>query len=285
MHRQSLHHTAALCCISLLSVAAWFTESREAVCQQRPAIGSAITVALVDGREVSGEVARESDERMLWLARSEPGLAMTSGFVWKRVARWSGLGPAIGPSKEWIEEQPLLAKTKTVEDVPPPATSVTLSVNPSQGRVDSLRAFAELAFWDNDALPDGLLVYVSPLNARGELVAVRGEVELTLYGMFHPRDESSRSAGAPAFPELERIGWQVRPSDFSQGPAVYRLPFSKTQPDTDLNLAAIGLLHVRLGVNGQGVWETSVADICTRPVSRFRDQLQHATQRRYLPNE
>ena len=187
--------------------------------------------------------------------------------------------PMVFPRGSLLLAAPLWAVLVCVAGAADPPVTTTGAT-----RVTSLQIEACLAQWDADPQPDGLRVWVFPLDAGGKIVPVHGQLDLTLVGTTQP------IAGAawqktPRFPELERKSQLVRHSDFLAGPAVYQVPFSRAQPDYDLQLAWPGLLHARLRVPSVGAFDASAAGLELREFSPFRDTLWQHTGRRYLPLE
>jgi hypothetical protein len=264
-----------------------------------------ITIVLLDGHELSGRLDGQSDGQWLWLARSDRGVHISSGFPWPAIQHIHTPSGEVDPGQlrqaisQWPKTEGRLTQDsqpfvrEEITDEPMTKSEIAPTSQPfSAPRKDSawhpvqtLHVEAELASWDSDVQPDGLRVFVFPLDRDGDIAPVRGNIDLTLFGLDSPSDEPPRRPWPPRFPELERASYLVRASDFADGPAVYRLPFSRVHPDFEATLASVGMMHVRLGVNGQGVFEASAADVCLRAPSRFRDQLQHSSRHRYLPIE
>ncbi len=133
--------------------------------------------------------------------------------------------------------------------------------------------------WGPGVDADGLVVEVSPLDEQGEIVPVQGTVEAELIG---------QGAGVNAGGGFATLGhWveSVWPGDFGYRGARCRLPFQAVQPEFDLRWAAKGMVHVRLSVPGEGVFEATDAVTRIRPASEFRDNYQETTGRRFFPNE
>jgi hypothetical protein len=136
-----------------------------------------------------------------------------------------------------------------------------------------------LGKWGPGVDADGLVVEVSPLDAQGELVPAQGTVDIELTGQG-----ASQTAGGE-FATLGRWVQSVWPEDFGYRGARCRLPFQAVQPEFDLRWAPKGIVHVRLSVPGDGVFEASAAMTRIRPFSEVRDNYQETTGRRFLPNE
>ena len=163
----------------------------------------------------------------------------------------------------------------------PPGLTGTRRLAPAAtpARVRALEVEARLGKWGPDVDADGLVVEISPLDAQGELVPVQGTVEVELTGQG-----ASQTAGG----EFATLGHWVRcvwPEDFGYRGARCRLPFQAVQPEFDLRWASKGMVHVRLSVPGEGVFEATDAVTRIRPASGVRDNYQETTGRRFLPNE
>jgi hypothetical protein len=255
--------------------------------------GEPITVRLRDGRQIHGLVDHLTDAQQLWLRREDQGAEVASGFAWHDVTQVVHNGQTYTPAAfQAIAPELKSPGRKFVELWPPDAPRMdaevvreTTTLSHLVGPVRALVIEAQLAQWDDDAQTDGLRVMVAPLDARGQLVAVDGQIHFTLVAQVEWTAGGHHGPLVPKFRELERVSRIVRREHFAQGPAVYDLPFSQVHPDFDLSLSAKALVHARLGVPGRGVFEASDANVLLREYSRFRDQLQYFTPRRYLPLE
>lgn len=274
--RHSLPAAVCLCVSALLIVQATADES--------------VTAYLLDGRAVTGAVDAKTDARYLWLRRSSEQFDLISGYPWELVFQGHVQDRRLSTLelKEWTvaHRQP----GRRIADIGQAignevqmvsATAPALPARP----VKTLVVDAELAQWDKDAQTDGLRVFVYPLDAYGQIVPVDGHVELTLVV------ERDYTRGAhiyhkgPEFLSGDRQTFPVRWEHFSAGIPFYELAFDRWHPDFEHTLAEHGLLHARLSVPGQGVFEASDPQVCLRESSRFRDQLQLYTPGRYLPLE
>ncbi|QDU81901.1 hypothetical protein Pla110_36520 [Polystyrenella longa] len=157
-------------------------------------------------------------------------------------------------------------------------------------RVASLNITARVANWDRDPERDGLLVEVQPLSATGEIIPVTGQLECELIiqhktwrgGEYIERLDSR-------FSVLDRWTDPVKADQFYslgivQG-TVIQLPYRVRHPEARLNIDSDALLHARLKVPGQGVFEASYAIVRLRPYSSIRDDYQQYRGQRYFPQE
>ena len=257
-----------------------------------PCLGSeTLKVALVDGRQVAGQVDSRTDLDRLWIARTEDNVGLASGFLWAEISsgevgserlnaeelrRWSVERPIQHPSKLDTTYKPV--DKRVAMNVPPNAKPLTSSVK-------SLAIRAFVGQWDQDAQSDGLQIFVSPLDKDGRLVPVSGQIDFTLMSEKEAYGGQPISKSHPKFAPIAQFSHKVRASDFANGPAVYHLAFLKQHPDFDPRIATQALLHARLAIPGRGVFEASDAQVSLREYSRFRDQMQLYSRSRYLPLE
>ncbi|MDX1961565.1 MAG: hypothetical protein SFX18_00340 [Pirellulales bacterium] len=258
-------------------------------------------VVLRSGQIVRGHVDIATDANRLWLRRELPGLQLTSGYAWSEVSEVEHR-TRVWSAEEFRQSLPVAVtrgkKLRQMEAFPAlehevtrgerlSAANILFSANddPNMGTIHPAQASpslpvatltleSSLASWDADPELDGLLVTVLPLDEQGNLVPVRGELTLTLVGEIQNINGIHRGARLPQFVELETAHHLLRQTDFAAGPAVVRLPFRRNPPEQRLDLAPYALLHARLGVPTAGVFSASVADVCIRPPSVMRDQLQ-----------
>ena len=92
-------------------------------------------------------------------------------------------------------------------------------------------------------------------------------------------------ANADQFPELARWTQVVAAGDFTDGVAAYRLPFQALHPDFNVDLGSLGLVHARLSVPGQGVFEATTGATPIRQFNPVRDRLQQQVGQRFWPIE
>ncbi len=249
-----------------------------------------ITVWLSDGRQVTGLADAQSDEQKLWLRREADRFELASGFPWDQLVTGQ-VGEKtmdLAALRDWVLVHKRPGRTvleigirddaERVSRIPSPATT-------EPERVQSLSIVATLAQWDGDAQTDGLRIFVAPLDARGQLVPIDGQIFFTLVVEIEKINGGQRGSLLPEFRQLDRGSFLVKLEHFADGPAAYNLPFSRQHPELDVNLGCQALVHARLGIPGHGVFEASDAQVSLREVSRFRDQLQLYSPHRYLPLE
>jgi hypothetical protein len=251
-------------------------------------------VKLKTGPFVSGIIDLKTNTTSLTLRSEASGIQLQASYDWSDI-----LAAKIGETVYGVEElKTVAAKMKSAgksfqEIAPAKSTLMTESnVIASQpaasvfdNRVQALSVHAELANWDADPECDGLRVFVVPCNSQGQLVPVDGEITLTLTGQFQAVATTHERRVTEGFREIADARHLVRKADFARGPAVYTIPFDRYYPEKEFNLVPLGILTARLGVNTQGAFTASEADVVLRYPTYLRDQLQNITDRRTLPIE
>ena len=262
--------------------------------------GDAIVVHLRDGRTATGALDSATDSSRLWVNVSEGGIALRSGF------EWSGIRVVVHESRQLSADEfrnvvGQLASSKPPQmEVPNPATTavheVVAATDPRQVTpatfsrlatppVRSLRVRAWAENWDDDPELDGVLVEVTPLGPRGEIVPVDGQLSMTLIGEHSQADPEAFRTFRRRYPEISRGSEQVRTDHFWGGPAVYKLPYRNLFPEDHLDLFPQGVLTATLGVPGEGSFTASTDALALVPASPIRDRHQQYFGRRYFPQE
>lgn len=278
-----------------------------------PALGQdqeqekSISVEVTSGRTFAGQLDAQTDAARLWLRSRQGSAVLLRPIEWDRVVQVNVAGADLS-GEEFLRivkavRQEVAARKETTQpentqpESKPPESKIViqgsarsggfLSVTgtpagrpPQEPRVRSLAVEAVVANWDADVEVDGLLVYVYPLDGTGAVVPTRGVLQFDLTGQ---RDQTYRRWRR--FTTLGRWSRQVRVEDFGPSGAVYKLEFQGVHPEFDLSVAPRGALHARLSVPGQGTFDTTDAMVRIRPYSSVRDELQHSTGRRFLPEE
>jgi hypothetical protein len=252
------------------------------------AAGEPVNVLLASGRHFAGVVDSRTNDAHLWLRTNESSISLLRPIDWDRV-----VSAQIGDKKLSAGElRAAVADLKTTQaDREPRETSEAISgptrlSAASQNRaaapnpVRTIQIDADLGHWAAGVEATGIVVTVRPLDADGRLVAVDGTLEVDLIGQrFTVVTEVN------GFPPLGRWTVAVRTADFGPSGAVYRLPFQAVHPDFQFDLDPHGLVHARLSVPGDGVFEASQALVRIRAYSSVRDHVQQATGSRFLPVE
>lgn len=269
-----------------------------------------ISVRLRDARVVSGDLDPGTNEWHLWLRSAAPGVELRSCISWDTIVavdynenaypadefRRLVLGgksqllidadfidselfdpdPANAWARRAHEASLLWRRAKRVQPHGPPHP-------PRLPRVCSVQIETFPANWDSDVETDGLRVIVRPLDEHATVVAVDGRIEFQLIGRQLATSRQPRRNRL--FPELGRWTKQLRACHFGPHGIVVELPFQLVHPEFNLDLGAEGLLTARLSVPGEGVFDTSRADVLLRPFSRMRDELELYREQRYFPIE
>ena len=274
---------------------------------QQPPRGSG-TVTVASGRGFVGQIDPRTDENRLWLRWSHGTIAIRRPIDWEHVVeaafadktfspdelRKAVVQPA-GPATEVGE--PGAGRRRIVRvhaglggdsglagpivSPPPSAEAPTVRAGPRRSpRITCLAMDASAANWDSDVERDGLLVQLHPLDASGEVVRVKGTVEVTLIGW---RTGRTRSRQPPV--RLARWTRAVHPEDLGPFGIEYRLPFQSVHPEFDLRWASQGTVHARLSVPGQGVFDATESTVRIRPYSAMRDHLEYVSGGRFFPVE
>jgi hypothetical protein len=258
-------------------------------------------VTVASQRTFSGEVDRRTDETRLWLRWSHGAIAVLRPIDWGRVVQ-AEFGDGTYTADE-LRKAVVRPKAPAPEAVPPDPgqariirvyagdrgesgrgelfAAQTTGVGRGQaGRVRSLALDASVGNWDSDVEVDGLLVRLYPLDGAGEVVPVRGTLEVTLIGWETGRTNSRQP---PA--RLARWTRSVDPGEMGPFGIEYRLPFQAVHPEFDPHWAPVGTVHARLAAPGQGVFDATVSTVRIRPYSALRDHWEYVSGGRFFPEE
>lgn len=177
-----------------------------------------------------------------------------------------------------------------------PSTELRPSALPMRNRVRSIAVAARPINSHGRIDFDSLELDVRALDLEGRVVPVNGTLQLTLWGQ---RQELIRTIGRVLSAEpgdVLKLGEWTRNLD-SRTRAItaadgnvaatsrFVLPLSRPFPDHDLDVAALGDLHVKLAVPGEGVFEATVEGVPLRHRSPARDQRLIETGSSFFPGE
>jgi hypothetical protein len=257
------------------------------------AAGEPVTVWLRDGRAISSEIDSRSTSEKLWLRSGGGKIVVRRAIPWANIVKAERDGEELSVA----DLRRLASEAAASPKVPAPAVpSPALQgvfVRPTPGvetvpvlpNIRSLEVDAFIANWDADLLQDGLVVVLEPTDAYGALAPVDGTLEVELFvPQVRPFHEAVRSRGMT----LENIGrWTraISPSDFTARGAAIELPFQAVIPELDQEYQPWGLVHIKLAVPGQAVFERTVEYVRVRPWSPLRDLYGRHQNRRFLPTE
>ncbi|MBX3411286.1 MAG: hypothetical protein KF708_01110 [Pirellulales bacterium] len=256
-----------------------------------------IGVELQSGRHFTAEVDARTDRDQLWLSFGKANASLARPVDWDRVVRVTDAtrsytadeflpialerAAAQAEAEREARRDATAAVTSRAADVVPAtyvASAEKQPVLPPQ--VAHLQVDAFVANWDGDVEPDGVMVYVTPVDRWGNYVPVHGNLVVELFG----ERPKTRPEGEK-YPRLGRWSRRLTPDDFGPRGAVVQLKFQAIHPEFDPRITSYGLLHARLNVPGSGTFETSVSMLRIRPYSAYRDSLQMHRGKRYLPVE
>lgn len=244
-----------------------------------------------NGQIITSDFDPKSDENQLRIIKKTPGIILKTSHSWDAFQSMTYKGKEVS-KKELIKQLPALQKEdakrdhqlealkfwiepRTVLDNHQPRFSENLRYRRERFRDDRVVALnieAYLGNWDRDAELDGLIVHLYPVNARGQIVPVDGQVEMRLVGQKYRELDARGRNDRRQFPELEEWNERVRKSDFGPNGAVVLLEFRRIRPEFHTQIADHALLTGTLGVSGQGRFDASAVDVSIRPLSRFRDE-------------
>ena len=219
-----------------------------------PQANEKIIVEFHDLRQVTGELSGIENGERLWLVKREAGIELRSGYRLDLIKRVLIDGKPV--SLESFEKGQ--AEHDPAWKIPPHEISLDPECPPrlatAPSRALSLDVLAEPANWDADPDLDGLRVYLTPRDALGQTVPVRGQLGVVLESrQLMPGPIHQRSDRAPRV-ELQRWGRTLRAEDFGPEGLMVELPFEFRRQ----NLIGLGVpltLKVRLGIPGQTVLE------------------------------
>ena len=266
--------------------------------QQSENVPAKIRVLLNDGRWLTGRVAPDTNRQQLRLVLGTPNIVVTT------VVATSDIAAIETPTGELTANEFLnqLGNYRVADEwsVAVPGRSQPVEQNfrrtgvRPQRTIAAISATTRLVNWDRDAALDGLILELTAIDQSGRPVAASGQLDVELIGLHRPVSggrssaDDQRRANAPSLESwhipIHAAGEAARARD-DNGTTVLKLPFRKFKPEREPDIAFVGLLKVRFGVSGVGVFETSISDVIIREPSLFRDELFLSTGRRLLPGE
>jgi len=246
-------------------------------------------VHTTDGRELTGEVDVETDDTQLWVRQTSERIVLTTSVPWSSIASASQAGKMLPQQelptilrKQATSSEPVgFLVQQTAYQIPTSCQGNCLPqvAERQQRRVHSLGVEAFLVNLDRDVEPDGLELLVAALDEQGIPIAVRGSLDVRLWGQrFERRNSQVR------FEDLQQWAQPVARKDFVDGVASYALRFRGVQPQRDAELRSGALANVRLGVFGEGNFSASVP-VRIREFNPVRDQRQIYRGTRFFPGE
>jgi len=273
-----------------------------------------VTLRLQSGRKFTGQVDSRSDGTRIWLRFGRHRMTVLRPIRWERInAVWvaeekvtvdvlhglvqdmhvpsheahadqTTVGALVSKSHAMIgaaDSVPYLSHGGSRDEYARSAPGRT----PTTARVKNVAFDAQTANWDGDVETDGLRVHVYPMDGAGYVTPVTGVIEVIL---FAKKRQASHSVPRGRGQTTQRVGhWKrpIRASEFTRHGKTVQLPFQAQHPEFDTDLASHGLVHLKLVVPGQGVFENSQDGLRMRPYSPFRDALQMSGLSRFLSSE
>jgi len=243
-----------------------------------------VTVQTVDGRELVGEIDERTNAEQLWIRREAKPIVLATSVRWDSIVNATMDGKRVEVAT-LAETWPGL-KSRGPEGIFSLAAGVPSVVGqtrsrprPRRAKIAALEIDAILVNLDRDVEPDGFELVITALDRHGRSVPVRGTLSARLVG-----ERDKEHLGGIRFDELQRWSRPVACADFEEGLASYRLRFRTVRPEFDWELIPYALLHVRLGVYGEGNFEASVP-VMIRQFNPLRDQMQKYSRSRFFRGE
>jgi hypothetical protein len=257
---------------------------------------NAVTVHVASGRQFRGLVDPQTDDTSLILRIGKPHVFVRRPIAWERVTSVVVEGAShsaaefrkriASPDWQWADENsPEEVAAPQAANAPVRQVAVWEPEVPDELIVPAVVALhidAYVANWDTDVEADGLVVHVYPLDDAGQTVPALGTLQVDLIGT----GATNLVSGNP-FPLLGQWSQLVSPQEVGPTGAVFRFPFTWTHPDFSdkWGVGSFGMVHARLAVGGQGVYEDTASFTRIRPFSPIRDGMQQYGGRRFSPLE
>ena len=252
--------------------------------------GEVVSVRLESGKRLTAQIDPRTDDDRLWLRFGTGSTIIRRAINWQEVAEAAHDGESIGQ-----EELQALSATASDETARAKATPRQPVGKSDADRARELLALAKpvasidfeanIANWDGDVNMDGIALRLFPVDSSGRLTNVRGTLEAELVAERRVAFDEARSGRGHQPRRLARWTVALKPGDVTEDGVLVKLPFQAAHPEFDTTWAAHGLMHVRLIVPGQGVFEHSFDGLRTRPYAPLRDSMERDTGRRFLPSE
>jgi hypothetical protein len=266
-----------------------------------------VVLQLASGRQFHGTIDATSTADKLVLRTTDGGLILWRPIRWERIERATingqpvdvaklreaaGVGSrnsGVGSRLSEAQRLPLLRKIeiKTLVPLSDQAVEEEPPVENPPPRVAMVAFDPFVANWDADVETDGLVVDIMPLDINRYVVPSSGTLEVELYSPQRRTLDLAPMSGGDTLELVERWTRAINPEDFGPGGVRLRLPFGAIHPELNPNWSAswYGLVHVRLAIPGQGIFEDSRDGVRIRPWAPNRDRLEMKTGQRFLPTE
>lgn len=268
------------------------------------AAADTIVVSTASGRLFRGYVDPRTSELTLWLRSGKPQAFVQRPIDWNRVVSVNVAGKdhsadefrkfvrtmiepqvdlSVDNSQVVPQPGPAVHGIIDVENATKLATFYEIDDLPAEPpRVVSLHIDTYVANWDSDVEVDGLVVHVYPLDSAGATIPAFGTFEVDLIGLA-----ASNGVSGNPFPVLGHWSRVIRPEEMGPNGVVLRFPFQHSSPEFNQkwSVASFGMVHARLSVAGNGVFDDTAAFTRIRPYSPVRDRMQQQQGRRFHPLE
>jgi len=262
-----------------------------------------LRVSLASGREFSGYVDPRTDNDRLWLRAEGSAIEVVRRIDWQRItgAEWDGRQLSVAELKQMADQLKTPSAVKALRlrsvdennvaardtgDLPQETQAEqTQATVISAGPIRSVDFDAQIANWDGDVEPDGLLIHLYPLDENGNMTPVSGTLRVELIAPRRRKYHEVPHGRGQSIGPIGRWSRAINPADFTTRGVVIKLPFQAAHPAFNHHVSSHGLVHLRLTAPGHGVFEDSYDGVRIRSFSPIRDELQLSTGRRYFANE
>ncbi|MFN0019614.1 MAG: hypothetical protein ACKVP0_15245 [Pirellulaceae bacterium] len=237
---------------------------------------------LASGRKFTAQVDARTDD-VLWLRFSKGGGNLLRPIAWDRVVAAELDGKEVelkllrDVCKDLKSSAPPKEALPVVAAKPIPSAPVPL--------VASIRIDAWLANWDADVETDGICVTVQPLDENGQLIPVSGTAVVELFAAQRRKFHEAPQSGGWMTELVQRWSETIQPERIGTSGILLRLPFSALHPEFNPGVDDRGLVHVRLVVPGNGVFEQSLDGVTLRNWSPVRSDMFRQNGQRFFSTE
>ena len=259
--------------------------------QEQPASSpKLLTVELASGRKFTGHVDLKTNDQHLVLRFTRGSASLQRPIEWQRIVSAAVEGQPIAAERlramaEEMKTEGIGDRGQGTEDRGQEAGARSQAEPELPIHVASVTFDARLANWDGDVETDGLILDILPLSEDGYLLPARGTVEVELFAPQHRVFHHAPLSGGDTLERVERWTQTISVEDFTTSGARLKLPFGAVHPEFDWDWTPVGLVHVRLVVPGDGVFEDSFDGLRIRPYAPNRDRYEMNRGRRFVPTE
>ena len=251
----------------------------------------AVSIRLNDGSTLTAEVHPRTNDEHLWLRFGSGRAVILRGVPWNRITEATA-----GDEKIDAAALRQLAAEQAAPDEAAPAAELQPAGEPTYAdqarellgfcpRVAAVDFDARIANWDQDVEFDGLVLRLYPLDANGQVTCVRGTLSVELVAQRRVDFNEVPGGGGQMLSRLGQWSVKVNENEVTENGVAFKLAFQTNHPEFDTTWLTHGLVHIRLVVPGQGVFEDSFDGVRIRPYAPLRDQLELQHRQRFLPTE